>query len=253
MSQPDDAARLSRDEMPATIDNDWHRFYLEYPDIYDRFAITTPLVVAAAHDLVDFTGKVVVDAGSGTGKSTLALVKHAQFVYGLEPSEPMRAFAERKLRALGLSNVAFVDAAAPDLPLADQSADVLVSVYAFPWHFPFQGDDGRELGARFLTEARRILRPGSYIIASDNAPGWYGGELAALVLPELDEGGRTRDDYMQRLGFAYRDIEIEADYGSVAEAVATYGFIYGHTAIDYLVAHDRQSIRWRPRLYYQQV
>ena len=58
---------------------------------------------------------------------------------------------------------------------------------------------------------------------------------------------------MQRLGFAYRDIEFKADYGSVAEAVATYGFIYGRKAIDYLVAHNKRSIRWKPRLYYQQV
>jgi hypothetical protein len=56
-----------------------------------------------------------------------------------------------------------------------------------------------------------------------------------------------------QLGFAYRDIEVEADYGSVAEAVATYGFIYGRQVIDELVAHDTRSIRWRPRLYWQAV
>ena len=137
MRQDDDTAAGSRGDIPETIDNDWDRFYLEYPDIYDRFANTTPPVVAAAHDLVDFTDKVVIDAGSGTGKSTFELAKHARFVFGLEPWEPMRAFAEQRLHELGLPNVAFVDAAAPDLPFADQSADALVSVYSFPWHFPF--------------------------------------------------------------------------------------------------------------------
>lgn len=253
MRQPDAAAPHHWDEMPGTIENDWHRFYLEYPDIYDRFAITTPLIVAAMHDMVDCTGKIVIDAGSGTGQSTFALAQHAQFLYGVEPSAPMRSFAEQKQRALGATNVAFIDAAAPDLLLGDQSADVLVSVYAFTWHFPFLGDDGRELGKRFLFEAKRVLRSGSYVIASDNAPGWYGGEVVARLQPELDEGGRARDAYMQELGFAFQDIEIEADYGSVAEAVETYGFVYGHQVIADLVVHNTQAIRWRPRLYFQQV
>jgi SAM-dependent methyltransferase len=253
MHHDDDATPRSRDTIPETIDNDWDRFYLEYPDVYDRFAISTPPVVAAAHELVDFAGKVVIDAGSGTGKSTFALAKHARLVIGLEPWEPMRAFAERKLRALGLPNVRFVDAAAPDLPFAAQSADALVSFWSFPWHFPTLGAEGRALGARYVAEAKRVLRPGGYVVANGYAPGWGAGELTALLLPELDAGGRNGDENMERLGFTYRDMEIETDYGSVAEAVATYGFIYGRTAIDYLVAHNKSSIRWRPRLYYQQV
>ena len=85
------------------------------------------------------------------------------------------------------------------------------------------------------------------------ATGWGAGELTALLLPELDAGGRNGDEYMERLGFTYRDIEIEEDYGSVEEAVATYGFIYGRTAIDHLIARHQSSIRWKPSLYYPQV
>jgi SAM-dependent methyltransferase len=139
------------------------------------------------------------------------------------------------------------------MPFASQSADALVSVYSFPWHFPLLGEEGRELGEQYIAEAKRVLRPGGDVIAIDNAPGWYGGELVALLLPEQDEGGRTRDAHMHRLGFAYRDIDVDGDYGSMEKAVATYGFIYGRKAIDYLTAHNKQSIRWRPRLYYQQV
>jgi hypothetical protein len=58
---------------------------------------------------------------------------------------------------------------------------------------------------------------------------------------------------MEDLGFSHLDIEIEEDYGSVEEAVATYAFIYGRTAIDHLIAHHKSAIRWKPRLYYRQV
>jgi hypothetical protein len=128
MSQHDEATARRQDEIPETIDNDWDRFYLEYPDIYDRFAISTPPVVAAAHDLIDYSDKIV--------------------------------------------------------------------------------------------------------IANGTAPGWQAGELTDLLLPELDPGGRDRDHYMERLGFAYQDIDVDGDYGSVEEAVATYGFIYRRKAID---------------------
>lgn len=76
---------MGADAKPETIEGDWDRFYLEFPDVYDRFAVTTPPLVAAAHALVDFTDKVVIDAGSGTGKSTFELAKHARsIVYGDE-------------------------------------------------------------------------------------------------------------------------------------------------------------------------
>lgn len=203
--------------------------------------------------MADFTDKVIIDAGSGTGKSTFELAKYARSVVGLEPWEPMRAFAERRLRELGLLNVTFVDVASPDLPFDDRSADALVSFWSFPWHFPTLGDEGWELSKRYIAEAKRVLRPGSYVIATGYAPGWGAGELTSLLWPELDEGGRNGDGYMEDLGFSHLDIEIEGDHGSVEEAVATYGFIYGRTAIDHLIAHNKSSIRWKPRLYYQQV
>lgn len=43
---------------------------------------------------------------------------------------------------------------------------------------------------------------------------------------------------MEQLGFSCLDIEIEEDYGSVEEAVATYGFIYRRTAIDHFRVKD---------------
>lgn len=42
-------------------------------------------------------------------------------------------------------------------------------------------------------------------------------------------------------------------HSAYSESVAPYGFIYGRKAIDELVAHGKRSIRWKPRVYYQQV
>jgi hypothetical protein len=53
-------------------------------------------------------------------------------------------------------------------------------------------------------------------------------------------------------GFRFRDITIVADYGSVEEAVATYGFIFGDKAIDYLLDHQTSRLQWTLRIYYCQ-
>ena len=55
---------MERSTRPATIEGDWDRFYVEVPDIYDRFARSTPPAVAAIHKRYDVGGKVVIDAGA---------------------------------------------------------------------------------------------------------------------------------------------------------------------------------------------
>ena len=245
---------------PETIDGDWDRFYLEFPDVYDRFAVSGPPTVTAVHELFEFAGKVLVDAGSGTGKSTFELARYARFVVGLEPWDPMRQFAARKLRSLGLRNVAFVRGAVEGMPFAPHSVDAIVSFAGFPFWFVDAGEHGRMLGERFVADANRIVRPGGYVIACGGAPGWEMGEPTPILRPGAGEVERVHDyiggrmhDFMTALGVEYRDLFVEGDYGSVREAVETYGFIYGRKAIDYLIANNKHSIRWKVRVHYRKV
>ena len=54
---------MSAGTPPETIDGDWNRFYLEFPDVYDRFARSTPPAVAAVQAAFDLEDKVVIDTG----------------------------------------------------------------------------------------------------------------------------------------------------------------------------------------------
>src|SRR5438270_4882737 len=48
----------------------WH-FYTDFPERYDRFALSTLEAAKKVHELVDFTGARVLDIASGTGKNAL--------------------------------------------------------------------------------------------------------------------------------------------------------------------------------------
>ncbi|MCH7699948.1 MAG: class I SAM-dependent methyltransferase, partial [Chloroflexi bacterium] len=110
--------------VPETIDQDWERFYTEFPDIYDRFAVTSPVVATKIDKLFGVRDKIVVDVGSGTGRSTFALAEKARLVIGVDPWPAMRQFAVAKARQTRVRNVAFLEGVAQRLPLRDRSVDL---------------------------------------------------------------------------------------------------------------------------------
>jgi protein-L-isoaspartate O-methyltransferase len=82
---------------PKTIENRWDILYKEYPEVYDEFASVPyePDWVALLGRIlkIDWSGKTVVDVGSGSGLSTSSLAKRSKFVIGVEPDDAMRELA----------------------------------------------------------------------------------------------------------------------------------------------------------------
>jgi hypothetical protein len=61
------------------------------------------------------------------------------------------------------------------------------------------------------------------------------------------------EQHLEPFGFTSRDAVVTMDYGSRAEALATWGFIYGERAIDYLLEHRTSRLTWSLRIWHQQV
>ncbi len=97
--------------------------------------------------------KVVVDAGSGTGRVALEAAQAASWVFAVEPVTRLRQFIRAKASRAGLSNVLVVDGLLHAIPLPDGFADVLITSHALGWRL----ED--ELG-----EFERVVRKGGYII-----------------------------------------------------------------------------------------
>jgi SAM-dependent methyltransferase len=227
-----------------TIEQDWDRFYIEYPHIYDRFAISSIHAVHELHATFKFTGMRVLDIGSGTGKSTFEIAKYANYVVGVEPWFEMRAFAINQQERLGIRNVAFIDGTGENLPEFEEDAfDYAVSVYGVPvmWE-----DATRRQGDcdAFIRSCNCVVKSKGHIIVVATTPDWKPDHLR-----RAKKRPYSLDNLLGPHDFAHRDVAVVLDYGSVDEALRTYGFIYGRKAIDFLLDNQTSRLNWSLRIY----
>src|SRR5687768_16300575 len=97
------------------------------------------------------TDSVVADVGSGTGILTELLLKNGNRVFGIEPNEAMRVFAEEALK--DYPQFESVDGSAEATALPDDTMDIVVAAQAFHWF-------DREKTKREFT---RILKPNGWV------------------------------------------------------------------------------------------
>jgi len=132
------------------------------PDVYEienRGVDPDGLIEAAILGIHDWTGQRVVDVGCGSGFHLPRFAQTASTVVGVEPYEPLAILARQRITALSLANASVLDGAAQELPLADDSVDVMQARWAY-----FFGP-GCEPG---LAEVARVLRPGGTAFVIDN-------------------------------------------------------------------------------------
>jgi ubiquinone/menaquinone biosynthesis C-methylase UbiE len=119
-------------------------------------------------------GRTVLDLGAGTGKLTRLLVPLGARVIAVEPLAEMRA----KLEEI-LPGVVALEGTAEDLPLADNSVDVVTCAQAFHWFEP----------ARALPELHRVLAKGGTLVLVWNTrelEDELQGAIEALIAPFRD-------------------------------------------------------------------
>lgn len=157
-------------------------------------------------------GEVVIDLGSGGGLEVLLAAQQVGptgFVYGLDMTEEMLATARRNAERVGARNVSFLQGEIENIPLPDQSVDVIMSNCVINL-VPDKG--------QVLHDAFRVLRPGGRLAVSDIV---FDGDLhnlpiaeetvrAALSWSACFGGALTMSDYERLLGEAgFIDIELE--------------------------------------------
>ena len=158
-------------------------------------------------------GETVLDLGSGGGIDVLLSARRVGptgKAYGLDMTDEMLAVAEENKARSGLQNVEFLKGEIENIPLPDNSVDVIISNCVIN----LSGDK-----SRVIQEAFRVLKPGGRFAVSDVV---VRGQVPAEIRKSMEmwvgcvAGALGDDEYVAMLakaGFEHADIETTREYG----------------------------------------
>ena len=157
-------------------------------EAYSKYRPTYPReIIDILNAQIGFSkDKIVADVGSGTGILTKIFLDNGNRVFGIEPNDEMRSFAEKNL--FSYDNFVSMNQSAENTGLSSGSIDLVTAGQALHW---FDPDQSR-------IEFTRILRPSGYVMIVYNERGTGDGGVMdgyeklinknskASVVPDID-------------------------------------------------------------------
>jgi SAM-dependent methyltransferase len=198
----DSTETIERDPITSDLYEDAETRDLPETAVLASLGCGNPTALAELHE-----GDVVLDLGSGGGIDVLlsaSRVGPTGKAYGLDMTPDMLALARENQRKAGVTNVEFLEGEMENIPLPDNSVDVIISNCVINL-----SADKR----RVLAEAFRVLKPGGRFAVSDIV---VRGDVPADVRKSVElwvgcvAGALEEDEFrglLAELGYEQVDIE----------------------------------------------
>lgn len=132
-----------------SIAKDWNKIRVDYfKDELRELAINS----------VNIKNKIIVDLGAGTGFISLRVAKESKLVFPIDASTNMLKELYASAKKEDLTNIYPIKGVAEDLPLFDESIDIIFMNMAL--HHVVNAD-------KAIKEMYRVLKPGGKVIITD--------------------------------------------------------------------------------------
>ncbi|MFV1858681.1 MAG: class I SAM-dependent methyltransferase [Anaerolineales bacterium] len=181
-------------------------------------------------ELETFDERDVIELGAGTGRLTRLLAPVVRTIHAFDASPNMLEVAAAKLSDTGLRNWGLAASDHRNLPIADLSADIVISGWSIVYLVVWNESAWESELAKGLAEMRRILRPGGSIILLETLG--TGHES-----PQPPENLVDYYSFLEHQGFSSSWIRTDYRFESLEEAEEIVSFFFGEAMLDEIV-HD---------------
>jgi len=174
----------------------------------------------ALDEIVKVDDLDVLDLGAGTGRLAVLLAPRTKSMRAFDTAEEMLRVCREKFTAKGLSNWQVDVADHRSIPIADHSADLVVSGWSVAYLYVWNAETWKVELEKWLGEMKRILRPGSFIVLFESLGT---GNESPIQLEHLKE----YYPWLDEAGFQNKWIRTDYKFESVEEAEELARFFFG--------------------------
>ncbi len=177
-------------------------------------------ILKAIRDSAVIEGSDVIDMGAGTGRLACLLAPHVRSVWAFDLSPHMLGVARDKLKLGAGKRWMTVAADHRSIPLPPACADLILSGWSVSYVAVWQPERWRSELAAWMSEARRLLRPGGHIILFESMG--TGNEQ-----PSRLEHLKDFYSWLDETGLQSTWIRTDYKFDSPEQAAEIAGFFFG--------------------------
>ena len=177
-------------------------------------------ILKTLREITPLENRVIYDLGAGTGRLACMLAPHVRHVRAFDVAEEMLRVCREKLITSGLSNWQVDVADHRQLPVEDQSADLVVSGWSLSYRAVWNPETWKDELEKWLGEMKRVLRPNSFIVLYESLGT---GNESPIKLEHLEKFYPWLDE----VGFQNKWIRTDYKFASLDEAEFLSRFFFG--------------------------